>query len=743
MATGAIIARIITQYSAAGTKAAKKDIVSLGKDFDHFAKKVTLAFGVAAAAGVAFATKIGIDGVKAALADQQAQALLTNTLKNTTHATNAQIDSTEAWIKKTQGATGVLEGELRPALAKFLGVTHNIAKAQGLLGIAMDVSAGSGKDLGAVTVAMMRASTGNLGALTRTGIVLDKATLKSKDYGKALTALEKIYGGATAAKANTFQMRITRIGIAFDEAKKSLGYALLPTLEKFFKTLITKIIPAIQSWIDLNGKKIVAAFELAIKAVVGFGYVVFKVFDFVTRNKNVFVSLGVILGSIWAAAKVFAFVMVLGKVVTAFKAIRAIAISAGIAEAIATGGVSVAAAAAGALAFGAALTIAMLASNKLTNMMDKASTAATGLKLDFKGLGMSTADYNKLLGTTTAGLGGTTAASVKLTKQQIALLAAQKALAKFGLTPTKNTGIADLDPTQIEAVRLNLVKQQTLAKQALNQEALDALALQLKQNVAVQRYSDILAALADNQISTEEVSVLSAKWGMTSGAVLEYIARIYAANDTPSNDAAILKLYMAWGMTKDQAQKYIDFAKALADEKLSTTEIDNLQTKWGMTRQQVLDYAKLVQTGTMFSDSWAAAGDSAAAAWLAALNGAVAYSQFVGSGGLGAAPQTGSRFTGGVPVGSPTGVPHGALDPSLLDGGPGSGFTASITALTDPSGGSVNPSSFSGGTSPGVPNVQVTVQGSVITAADLANTLRNALLTGQLSGNRISLGTEF
>ena len=58
MATGAIIARIITQYSAKGSKQAQKDIAKLGKDFDKFANRSAKAFGVAAAASAAFATKI-------------------------------------------------------------------------------------------------------------------------------------------------------------------------------------------------------------------------------------------------------------------------------------------------------------------------------------------------------------------------------------------------------------------------------------------------------------------------------------------------------------------------------------------------------------------------------------------------------------------------------------------------------------------------------------------------------------
>ena len=49
MAIGAVVARILTQYSDKGSKAAQKDIAKLGRKFDDFAKKTTRAFGLAAA----------------------------------------------------------------------------------------------------------------------------------------------------------------------------------------------------------------------------------------------------------------------------------------------------------------------------------------------------------------------------------------------------------------------------------------------------------------------------------------------------------------------------------------------------------------------------------------------------------------------------------------------------------------------------------------------------------------------
>ena len=63
MAVGAIVARILTQYSDKGSKAATKDINKLGKSFDAFAKKSAKAFGLATLAAAAFAVKIGKDAV--------------------------------------------------------------------------------------------------------------------------------------------------------------------------------------------------------------------------------------------------------------------------------------------------------------------------------------------------------------------------------------------------------------------------------------------------------------------------------------------------------------------------------------------------------------------------------------------------------------------------------------------------------------------------------------------------------
>ena len=157
MAVGAVVARIITQYSDKGSKAAARDINKLGKSFDKFAGKVGKAFGLAAAACAAFAIKVGIDSVKAAIADEKSQALLANSLRNTTGATDAAIAATEAFIDQTQRAFGVVDDDLRPALAKLASVTGSLTTGQQLLGLAMDISAGGSVDMGAATNAVTKA----------------------------------------------------------------------------------------------------------------------------------------------------------------------------------------------------------------------------------------------------------------------------------------------------------------------------------------------------------------------------------------------------------------------------------------------------------------------------------------------------------------------------------------------------------------------------------------------------------
>jgi phage-related protein len=159
-------------------------------------------------------------------------------------------------ILKTSLATGVADDKLRPALQRLAVSTKSTEEAQKLLTLALDISAASGKDLETVSNALGRAQDGNQASLGRLGLGLSKAELATLSFTEVQAKLAELYGGAAATNAETFQGKIDRLKVGFDEAKESLGTALLPAVEQFITFLNDKGIPTLNGFIaGLTGDK--------------------------------------------------------------------------------------------------------------------------------------------------------------------------------------------------------------------------------------------------------------------------------------------------------------------------------------------------------------------------------------------------------------------------------------------------------------------------------------------------------
>jgi len=228
---------------------ADKAVESNSSKIADFGKKAAAAFAVAAAAAVAYGTKLAIDGVKAAIEDEQAQLRLAAALKTATGATDDQIKATEAYILKTSLATGVADDQLRPAFQRLAVSTKDVNEAQRLLNLSLDIAKGRGLDLETVANALGRAQDGNTTALGRLGLGLSKSELATLSFTEVQQKLSDLYGGSAAANAETFQGKIDRLKVGFDEAKESLGVALLPQVEKFIGFLNNSGIPALNAFI--------------------------------------------------------------------------------------------------------------------------------------------------------------------------------------------------------------------------------------------------------------------------------------------------------------------------------------------------------------------------------------------------------------------------------------------------------------------------------------------------------------
>jgi hypothetical protein len=687
MATGAIIARIITQYSAKGSKQAQKDITKLGKDFDKFANKTAKAFAVAAAASAAFAIKVGKDAVKGAMEDQKQQVALATALRNVTGATDEAIAKTVEYLDKLELLVGVDNNQLIPSLQILTQATKDVTTAQNLQALALDISAGASKDLGSVSLALAKAVGGNVTALTKLGVPLDADAVKAKDLDAILNSLAATFSGQASQRAETFEFRINRLNLAFNQILDQLGYALIPVLEQLAITIQNEILPQLQAWISANKDELAAGLETIINQVPVLIEQVINLFRFIKRNLGTIKVLSALLVSTFAGAKVYAGVIALTtgiNILTAAFGRQAVAATAaGTATAFATGGASALAALAGIAAFTTAALVSFKTLTKNNKVLDKNNKVLDKTK-------KTTTEIAKTYKQTTFNTGKILTNTVKLTAEQKKQLATTEALNKLkamGVVPTSEN-----DPIQLEAVRLNLLKEQNLAQQRMYDQLLANYEATERTRIAAERYADILIAISDNKITTFEVAALAAKWGVTNEEVLKYIGRVLNVPQMDGWDFEGLLAAQGWEAALKALNEYLKTLAAMATPQariLNPERYDQIQKD--LTKE--------------FKSMGLSTGEAKGLAGMSA------------------------RYQAQADV-------YMRENPGAVKMAAGGIVTRPTNALIGEAGAeAVIPLSKMGGMGT---TVNITVNGSVTSASDLTEFVRNGILAGQTSGRVIT-----
>jgi hypothetical protein len=349
-----------TKDLVAGLNTASKETQSFGDKASEFGKKAAIAFAVAGTAALAFAA----DAVKAAAQDQLAQEKLAETIKATTNATAAQIAGVEEYITATSIAIGVTDDELRPAFSRLVRSTQDTEQAQRLLNLALDLSAAVGKPVETIANALGKAYDGNTTALAKLGLGLDANLIKSKDNEAIIKSLETTYGNFAEGAAETAAKKFERIKIATDEAKESIGAALLPVVERLADYVLLTVVPNLQSFINgLTGEgSLSEATENATDGAFKFGEQVKKIIKTVISLKDELIIVGAVIAGLFVVSKISAAVLgtiaLIKSVITAYNLLKSSAIVAGVASYFALNpllGVGAVAVAAGVLAAANAL----------------------------------------------------------------------------------------------------------------------------------------------------------------------------------------------------------------------------------------------------------------------------------------------------------------------------------------------------------------------------------------------------
>lgn len=238
-----------------GVKGAENEVTSFGDRMGKFGKIAGAAFAAAGAAALAYGAVLLKQGVESAIADEAAQEKLRLTLENVTGATQDQVKAVEAQILKTSLLTGKTDDELRPSFERLVRATKDSDAALKLQSIALDVSAGSGKSLEAVTNAMAKAQEGNTAALAKLGVGLTSAQLKTMSMDEITKQLANTFGGQASAQADTFEGKMARLKVAIDEGKETVGSFLLDAITPMIDFVVKNVVPAIQTFIDSMGGK--------------------------------------------------------------------------------------------------------------------------------------------------------------------------------------------------------------------------------------------------------------------------------------------------------------------------------------------------------------------------------------------------------------------------------------------------------------------------------------------------------
>jgi hypothetical protein len=213
---------ITSTYKDKGARQAQNSLTKLSKSANTLARNFGVAFSIAQL------VRFGKASVSAYAAEQKSAKSLALTLGNLGQSF-AVID-TEAFIAKIQKTRGVLDDQLRPAMATLVSTTLDAKKSQDILLTALDLSAGAGVDLETATNALAKSYLGNNSALGKLNIGLTQSEIKTASFTEIQTQLNKQFAGQGEASASSFAGQMAIVAASADVAKEIIGKGLVDAM---------------------------------------------------------------------------------------------------------------------------------------------------------------------------------------------------------------------------------------------------------------------------------------------------------------------------------------------------------------------------------------------------------------------------------------------------------------------------------------------------------------------------------
>lgn len=644
MAVGAVVARILTQYSDKGSKQAQKDLMKLGRSFDAYAKKAERAVGLVAIAATAAAIKIGKDSVMAASDISQQFGALDAVFGN--NAQQLKDFSKEMVEYGLSAADSARYSALLGTQLTGLGLSQEdaIKRTKTLQILGADLAATFGGTTADAIAAFGSVLKGEYNPIERYGVAIRKsditARVASKGLGKlagetlkaaeAQAAFELIMEKTGAAQGqalreyDTLAAQLQRVDASYKNIQASLGLALLPVVEQFTNYILTDILPGIQLWVETNKVELSQSLATAAEFAKDLLKVAGGIAKWATNNTTTLKNIAKIIAGMFVASKVAGFIIAIGNLVKAFQILRATAIGVAIANAFATGGVSLATAGVALAAIGVTAVTAKLYMGDYT-FQTEAATKATDKYTQaqalagFKSIETATKAVNAAKDKAAAdkiaakAAADNAAAQTKADKDKAKRDAIDKKNAALKKQLENKFGVKLTDKDEYENIQLTAVAKLQAKQKDADKSLKDRIRLRQEELEAFKK-------IGETEISDKEIKKLQLSWGMTKDQAKQYLEFLKVVEAGPISEENIKKLAKTWYGSDDAsavsaAKKYAGFVEKLGDGTLSQKDLETLKSNWGLTDKQVVEYiakigVKANATGTILS-----AGDIAAIGW--------------------------------------------------------------------------------------------------------------------------------
>lgn len=217
-----VVSALATWNGKALTKG-KKEISQFDAATQKLGKTFAKVFGTIAVASFAK------NAVNAFIESEKAAAKLRTTVKNL--GLEFEQPGIEDYLKNLSLQFGIVDENLIPGFQRLLIATKDVAQAQSLFETALNVSAGTGKDLNTVATSLSKAYMGDNAALGRLGVGLSKAQLKSASFLDIQKQLNTNFAGQASAAVQGYAGDMAKLTVAVDESKEAIGKGLLDALK--------------------------------------------------------------------------------------------------------------------------------------------------------------------------------------------------------------------------------------------------------------------------------------------------------------------------------------------------------------------------------------------------------------------------------------------------------------------------------------------------------------------------------